>query len=58
MQDYLKWFTPIQKDCDVDVMTSCMQETVTVGDVTADHDWILCGQRSQCSATWDALTFK
>ena len=58
MEDYLKWFAPVQKTCKVDTMTSCMEETVTVGDVTTDHDWILCGERAGCSATWDSLTFK
>ena len=29
-----------------------------VEDIEATHDWILCGQRSNCSATWDSLTFK
>lgn len=58
IRDYLHWFTPIQKDCNVDVMTHCMQQKVKVEDIVADHDWILCGQRSNCSATWDSLDFK
>jgi len=30
MRDYLHWFTPVQKDCNVDVMTKCMMHNVTV----------------------------
>jgi hypothetical protein len=57
MRDYLHWFTPIEKDCDVNKMTQCMQTKVKVEDEVADHDWILCGQRANCSATWDSLNF-
>ena len=32
MRDYLHWFTPIEKDCDVDTMTQCMLEKVQVED--------------------------
>ena len=58
MRDYLRWFTPGEKDCKVDVMTHCMMEKVKVEDEVATHDWILCGQRANCSATWDSLSFK
>jgi hypothetical protein len=58
MRDYLHWFTPVQKDCDVNEMTKCMLTKVKVEDVVADHDWILCGQRAKCSASWDSLSFK
>jgi len=58
MRDYLHWFTPVEKDCNVDVMTKCMMEKVKVEDEEADHDWILCGQRSNCSAIWSSLSFK
>jgi len=58
MRDYLHWFTPVAKHCDVDVMTHCMMETHKVEDEEADHDWILCGQRANCSATWDSLNFE
>merc|ERR1712166_470813 len=58
MRDYLHWFTPVAKHCDVDVMTHCMMETHKVEDEEADHDWILCGQRANCSATWDSLNFQ
>jgi hypothetical protein len=43
MKDYLHWFTPIEKDCKVDLMTNCMMQKVHVEDEVATHDWILCG---------------
>jgi len=55
IRQYLHWFTPDQKDCNVDAMTNCMMHNVTVEEQTVDHDWIYCGQQSKCNATWSSL---